>query len=482
MMRAATSFAIAIALTLILGAADASAFRFITAWDTTGISAAGTSVATDAAGNVYTTGGSQVQKFSPDGTLLGQWGSEGSGDGQFSGASGIAVDTAGNVYVADHANNRVQKFSSDGAYLLQFGGPGDGDGQFSGPWGVATDTSGNVYVTDQFNNRVEKFDSSGVFLDQWGTSGSGDGQLSDVRSIAIDPAGDVYVADRNNDRIEKFSPDGTYLLQWGSQGTGDDHISGVGPVATDPAGNIYVSDAALGHAFDGIKRFTSTGVFLDKFGEAGFEDSEVDLPGGLATDTLGNVYIADDNGRIKKWGPGLPAPTSGETVNLELVKGKVSTKCKGDPRFTPLTNPEQVAVGCLVDTTKGRVELVSATGNGNATQSAEYYDGVFQIKQKPNKAEVTLTLEGKLDCAKGPLTKGHTHGGRGLFGSGNAATTTRGNNGAGTVRGKTSSFIGDTCDDTTIVVVKKGTVSFRDFVADKTVIVHAGDSYETEPK
>jgi hypothetical protein len=80
-----------------------------------------------------------------------------SGNGQFDFSMGLAVDSSGNVYVADTLNNRSQKFDSNGAYLTQWGSEGYGNGQFSGPYGMAVDSSGNVYVADIGNNRIQKF-------------------------------------------------------------------------------------------------------------------------------------------------------------------------------------------------------------------------------------------------------------------------------------------------------------------------------------
>src|SRR3989442_10471867 len=77
---------------------------------------------------------------------LTQWGSQGSGNGQFNYPFGVATDAAGNVYVADANNNRIQKFTAAGTYLTEWGSFGTGDGQFDSPQGVATDASGNVYV------------------------------------------------------------------------------------------------------------------------------------------------------------------------------------------------------------------------------------------------------------------------------------------------------------------------------------------------
>src|SRR5664280_2145175 len=122
------------------------------------------------------------------------------------------------------------------AYVTQWGSLGTGNGQFSGPIGVATDSSGNVYVTDGGNNRIEKFNSSGTYLTQWGSAGTGNGQFSDPFDVAIDSSGNVYVTDSQNNRIEKFDSSGTYLTQWGSAGTGNGQFNGPTGVAVGSSG------------------------------------------------------------------------------------------------------------------------------------------------------------------------------------------------------------------------------------------------------
>ena len=104
-----------------------------------------------------------------------KWGdSFSTADGQFMYPKGVAVDNLGNVYVAEESGNRVQKFTPDGQFITKWGSNGTGDGQFTmsnleGAWGIAVDPQGYVYVTDSNLNRVQKFTSSGQFVTKWGS-------------------------------------------------------------------------------------------------------------------------------------------------------------------------------------------------------------------------------------------------------------------------------------------------------------------------
>src|SRR5271166_651061 len=109
------------------------------------------------------------------------------------------------IWVADFNHNRIEEFNTNGLYVTQFGSSGSGNGQFSYPTGVAIDASGNIWVVDYGNNRVEEFNSSGTFLSKFGSSGSGNGQFSIPIGIALDSSGNVWVADQSNNRVEKFN-------------------------------------------------------------------------------------------------------------------------------------------------------------------------------------------------------------------------------------------------------------------------------------
>jgi len=259
-------------------------------------------ITVDGSGNVYVadTHNSRVQKFSSGGTYLTHWGSNGTANGQFYWPRGIAVDGNGNVYVADSGNHRVQKFTSEGTYVGQWGSYGTGNGQFMSPQGIAVDGNGNVYVADSGNHRVQKFTSDGTYVTQWGSFGTGNGQFGYPFGIAVDGSGNVYVADTGNNRIQKFTSEGTYITQWGEFGNGNGQFSFPLGIAVDGSGNVYV----VGHNNCRFQKFTSDGAFISTLRSVGIENGQFLVPEGIAVDGNGNVYIADTgNSRIQKFAP-----------------------------------------------------------------------------------------------------------------------------------------------------------------------------------
>lgn len=245
----------------------------------------------------------RVQKFTSKGSLgsytttVSEWGTRGSGNGQFESVTGIATDSTGNVYVSDTVNNRIQKFTSSGTFLTKWGTRGGGNGQFNSPTQIAIDSSGNVFVLDKGNQRVQKFTPSGTYLAKWGSSGSGTGQFDQPVGIAVDRAGNVFVSEpMTSKRIQKFSNTGAFLAQWGLGINGNSTIFFPRYVTADTNGNIFFSDASE------IQKYTGNGTYLTKWGTQGSGDGQFNNQAGVAVDASNNVYVVDrDNNRIQKF-------------------------------------------------------------------------------------------------------------------------------------------------------------------------------------
>jgi streptogramin lyase len=267
-------------------------------------------IATNSHGDILVsdTGHGRIEEFSPEGAYLMSIGSKGSGAGQIGEPEGLAVDSKGNVWVADWSNNRVEEFNEKEEYVRQLGSKGSGNGQFEHPYGIAVGANGDVWVGDTGNDRVEEFSETGEYLSQFGSTGSGDGQFSFSYPIglAVDSKGDVWVADSDNDRIEEFNEKGEYIKTVGSSGSGDGQFNHPGDVAIDSAGDIWVAD----HGNDRVEEFNETGEYLSQFGSEGSGEGQLDEPDGVAVDASGDVWVADTgNDRVEEWAYRL-APTN----------------------------------------------------------------------------------------------------------------------------------------------------------------------------
>lgn len=184
--------------------------QFILSFNITGSMITPQYIAVDANGNSYVTaqqmfGPNTVKKYDATGTLVTSWGSSGNGNGQFYSVTGIAVDPAGNVLVADASSNRVQKFSPSGTYMSQFGSSGSGNGQMNFIRDIATDASGNIYVADINNTRVSVFDSNFTFVRSFGSNGFGIGQFKSLEGLSISPNSDLVVTDSGARRVMRFN-------------------------------------------------------------------------------------------------------------------------------------------------------------------------------------------------------------------------------------------------------------------------------------
>ena len=329
------------------------------------------------------------------------WGSNGSGNGQFAIAQGLAVDNDNNVYVADTGNDRIQKFSSTGAYLGQWGSTGGANGQFNGPRDVLV-TGNDVYVVDTGNNRIQRFTTGGAYVSQWGSGGSGNGQFSTPSGIAVDVLGNFYVTDTNNHRVETFDANGGYTGQWGSSGTGNGQFGIVYGIATDGGnpGHVYVTDITLNR----VQEFTSAGGYLTQWGAPGSGNGQFNGPRFIAVDS-GLVMVVDiNNERVQEF------DTSGGYLTQW---GSLATSVTDNGKFV---DPVGVAVGSygyvyISDASTDRVQkfginavdLVCSAAGGTCIESLTPVDASNSPVVSVGNNE-SITFEVSETCGQAPCS------------------------------------------------------------------------------
>ncbi len=262
-------------------------------------------LAVDRAGNIYVTSKDYVLKFDAMGKLVLQFGSTGTGNGQFNflcqnnpayNCGAIAVDAASNVYLADSGNSRVQKFDKDGRFLMAFGTKGPTEGQMLNPIDIAVDSQGSIYIVDDVNLGVRKYDSNGNFRATLAGGSAAAVQVREPVGLAVDRNDNVYVVDDKYNSVFKFGQDGHLLLKWGHLGTSSGAFDYTIDVTTDPAGNVFVVDNTR------VQKFTASGAWQMRWGSSGPGSGQFESPASIATDGEGYIYVLDHTlNRVQKF-------------------------------------------------------------------------------------------------------------------------------------------------------------------------------------
>jgi sugar lactone lactonase YvrE len=368
-------------------------------------------VAVDAAGNVFIVAANRVFRVSSAGIITNFAGTgQGygfSGDGgpatsaQLSQPMGVAVDAAGNVFIADWGNGTIRKVSPAGIISTVTGNgtsgfSGDGgpatSAQLSRPAGVAVDAAGNLFIVDSLNQRVRKVSSAGIITTVAGTATpgfSGDGgpaasaqfnfRIGEPNGVAVDAAGSLFISDGYNQRIRKVSSAGIIATVAGngtSSFSGDGgsatsaQLTAVG-VAVDAAGNLFIVDAGNQR----VRKVSSAGIITTVAGtgtpgfsgdggpaaSAQFNFVTYGRLSGVAVDVAGNLFISDtDNARVRKVSPaGMITTVAGN--------GTIGSSGDGGPATSAQLYPTGVAVDAagnlfIADNSGSRIRKVSPDG------------------------------------------------------------------------------------------------------------------------
>lgn len=271
---------------------------------------------------------------------------------------GMAIDRSGNVYIADTDSQRIRKISPSGIIttIAGNGHPGyRGDGgpaeraQLNYPYGVALDEAGNLFVADFYNNRVRKIRTDGIIVTVAGNGkkgSNGDGgpaesaQLMSPRNVAVGPGGELYISEFDGHRIRQVSPDGiiTTVAGTGIAGlnvdpkreegiaAGDAQLHSPAGLAVDRAGVIYFADSA-NHM---IRKISGKRVFTVFDGRKGTVlvgpqgIAALATPTGIALDPFGYVCVVDGTNSVRR------IASNGPATELKLIAGKGESRYEGD--------------------------------------------------------------------------------------------------------------------------------------------------------
>jgi DNA-binding beta-propeller fold protein YncE len=186
----------------------------------------------------------RVLIYSPQGGLLKTiGGKQGHGPGEFGFVTDVVQDSQGNYYVSEYGDyDRIQKFTPQGDYVLEWGSNGSEPGQFRRPQNMEIDEQDRIWVCDAGNHRVQVFDTSGKLVQLWGQSGREPGQLYYPYDLAFGPGGEVYVIEYGNHRVQKFTRDGQSLATWGTHGREPGQLHNAWGIVCDSEGRMHVLD------------------------------------------------------------------------------------------------------------------------------------------------------------------------------------------------------------------------------------------------
>lgn len=306
------------------------------------------------------------------------------GPGQLDDAQGVALDGAGNLYIADSANHRVQVFDSLDNFLRQWGTLGTGSGEFTNPTAVDVGNDGRVYVLDADNHRIQVFEGNGTFVMAWGQQVGGVTLFQRGDAIAVDAQNRLFVTDSASSRVHRFSSSGDLEQSWGESGEGDSQFRGLRSIALDrESGLLYtvesynVGQVPENRTAGRIQVFDLDGNWLATWDDPTGSGGDWDVSN-LATDWDGKLYAADDS-----------------SIHLMRSDGTIERSWPIDDarysRFDVGSGPTfYIATGWAFQVFDHTGQLIGTIG------SAEVVDGHFQQPVYPTDAGFAAAPNGHL--------------------------------------------------------------------------------------
>ena len=401
-----------------------------------------TGVAIDTSGNLFIADilNNRIRKVTPAGIITtvagnGSFGYSGD-DGPATSAqlyypNGVAVDTSGNLFIADTQNNAIRKVTPAGIITTTYG-------VYSGPSGVAIDTSGNLFIADTYNCEIHKVTPGGTITTVAGNGSlgySGDGGLAILAElnlpwgVAVDASDNLFIAEYGNNRIRKVTPAGIITTvagngHYGYSGDGGPATSGQlaepSGVAVDTSGNLFIADSNNSR----IRKVTPAGIITTIAGNGFFSYSgdggpavgaRLDYPTGVAVDTSGNVFIADtQNNAIRLLTPSATScsyslsatsfdpPASGESLTLTITTDSGCAWSLSKP-------PDWIAVsGPTSGSRPATITLIVAPNSGPPRSAQISVSGISSVTVSQASTVLLVNTGGVVNAAsfKGPVAAG----------------------------------------------------------------------------
>jgi virginiamycin B lyase len=366
-------------------------------------------------------------------------------------AQGMTPGPDGNVWFNTSTGGQIGRITPAGAVTL-----------FPTPGGAATDLTfgpdGNIWYTAQSTNRIGRMTTAGAAVEFTVTGAPG--------AIAAGPDGALWFTQTTGSgRIGRMAIDGTvtnFQVPTASAATN--------AIVPGPDGNLWFTESAAGK----IGRITTAGQVVEF-------DLGVTPLAGLGTGPDGALWVPEPQAaQMARVDAGAPDPVLGKSFAATPVSGTVLVRLPGTSTFVRLDAVKSLPLGTIVDARKGVVRLTATSGG--KTYFADFYEGIFQIAQlarKGSTADLKLFGGSFKGCPKAPRASGAAtrkkKSIRHLWGKGSGPFRTVGRFSAATVRG-TTWLTDDQCGGT-LTKVTAGSVSVRDFVKRKTVVVRRGKSY-----